>query len=66
MNARYFMLKFISNWVDDDFCTMITKLSNAHDKLVAEGGSPKILRIIVDDKIAYHSYVIEQAYNLDL
>jgi len=66
MNTRYFMLKFINEWVDDDFCTMIIKLNAAYDKLVAEGGSPKILRIIVDDKIAYHSYVIEQAYNLDL
>jgi len=66
MNTRYFMLKFISEWVDDDFCTMITKLSNAYDKLVSEGGSSRVLRIIVNDKIAYHTYVIEQAYNLDL
>jgi len=66
MNARYFMLKFINEWVDDTFCDMVTKLNVAYDKLVAEGGSPKVLRIIVNDKIAYHSYVVEQAYNLDL
>jgi len=66
MNARYFMLNFISNWVDDDFCDMIKKLNDAYDKLVSEGGSPRVLRIIVNDKIAYHTYVIQEAYNLDL
>jgi len=66
MNARYFMLNFISNWVDDDFCDMIKKLNDAYDKLVSEGGSPRVLRVIVNDKIAYHTYVIQEAYNLDL
>jgi len=66
MNARYFMLNFISNWVDDDFCDMIKKLNDAYDKLVSEGGSSRVLRIIVNDKIAYHTYVIQEAYNLDL
>lgn len=63
---KYYTINFICDWIEGPFdkCKVIHSLLDAHDKLVAEGGNKKVLMCTIDDKLAYHTYVIEQALNI--
>jgi len=64
--TRYYDTTFISLWVEDPKHDIETKCNKAVIKLAEGGANEKILKIISNDKVAYHSYVIQEAFGIDL